>query len=218
MKKSYSRIARIVPLIALLVLFGICTAAGQDIIMKKNGDEIKVKVDEVLPDGIKYHKYENLDGPVYTMPKSDIFMIKYENGSKDVFNNAADQSTQPAAATTSNAAAGAPAIIYFYRPSKFIGGSAEIIVGTIVPDEVIVDLKNNHWFKKEYTNFGPRELVHGIYSVNEKRLNVDFEPGKTYYIRCSIMQGMGLQSQIELVDEAVAKKEMSGIKEQERAK
>jgi hypothetical protein len=49
-------------------------------------------------------------------------------------------------------------------------------------------------------------------------MNVSIEPGATYYIRCSIMKGMGLQSQLEMVDEETAKKEMNGLKEQMKAK
>jgi hypothetical protein len=142
-------------------------------------------------------------------------MIKYENGTKDVFGT-----DKTSAATTPEAvlSSGTPAIIYFYRPSKIIGSSPEIIVGTLIPDEVIVDLRNGHWYKSEYSYTGQRELVTGIYSINEGKLRVNIEPGKTYYIRCSIMKGMGLQSQLEIVDEETGKEEMNGLKEQERAK
>jgi hypothetical protein len=51
----------------------------------KNGDEIKAIVQEVGIDDVKYKKYENPSGPTYTLLKSDIFMIKYENGEKDIF-------------------------------------------------------------------------------------------------------------------------------------
>ena len=35
---------------------------------------------------IKYKKFENPDGPSYSILKSDVLLIKYENGNKDVFN------------------------------------------------------------------------------------------------------------------------------------
>lgn len=78
----------------VLVLFTGFIVTGQDVIVKKNGDEIKAKVEEVSITEIKYRKYENLTGPVYSIARSEIFMIKYENGSKDVFNE------QPAAVVT----------------------------------------------------------------------------------------------------------------------
>jgi hypothetical protein len=58
---------------------------AQDIITLKNGEEIKAKVQELGLDNVKYKKYENQAGPTYTLMKSNIFMIKYENGDKDVF-------------------------------------------------------------------------------------------------------------------------------------
>ncbi len=60
---------------------------GQDIIVQRNGEEIKAKVHEVLDTEVKYHKFDNLSGPLYTIRKADVFMIKYENGTKDVFSN-----------------------------------------------------------------------------------------------------------------------------------
>jgi hypothetical protein len=58
---------------------------GQDVIFLKNGGEIKAKVLEVLPDVVKYKKWDNQDGPSYSESKANIFMIKYQNGTKDVF-------------------------------------------------------------------------------------------------------------------------------------
>ena len=58
-----------------------------DIITLKNGDEIQGIVQEVGTDVVKYKKADNQTGPNYTIKKSDIFMIKYANGSRDVFNN-----------------------------------------------------------------------------------------------------------------------------------
>jgi hypothetical protein len=59
--------------------------SAQDIIIFKNGEEIKAKVTEVESIEIKYLKFDNQIGPVYTVNKADVFMIKYENGTKDVF-------------------------------------------------------------------------------------------------------------------------------------
>ncbi|MDR0737961.1 MAG: hypothetical protein LBF39_02690 [Prevotellaceae bacterium] len=74
----------------LIVAAIICSSAlfAQDIITLKSGDEIKAKVQEIGLDNVKYKKYENQAGPTYTLMQSDIFMIKYENGDKDVFKDA----------------------------------------------------------------------------------------------------------------------------------
>ncbi len=67
---------------------------SQDIIFLKTGDEIKSKVLEITSDQIKYKKWDNPDGPTYSTPKSDVFMIKYKNGSKDVFETTNNNSPQ----------------------------------------------------------------------------------------------------------------------------
>jgi hypothetical protein len=59
-----------------------------DYILLKNGEEIGGKVLEVGSTEIKYKKCDNPDGPTYTVNKSEVFMIKYQNGTKDVFSDA----------------------------------------------------------------------------------------------------------------------------------
>jgi len=58
---------------------------AQDIIYLRTGDEIQAVVNEVDLNVIKYKKFENQTGPTYTVEKSTVFMIKYKNGTKDVF-------------------------------------------------------------------------------------------------------------------------------------
>ncbi|WMX15636.1 hypothetical protein [Aureispira sp. CCB-E] len=69
--------------IATLINFNLI---AQDNIIKIDGSEIKVKVTEVQLDFIKYKRFDNINGPTYSIPKSNIFMIQYENGTKDLFN------------------------------------------------------------------------------------------------------------------------------------
>jgi hypothetical protein len=81
----------------ILITFciNIASVFAQDIITLKNGDEIKAKVQEIGISEVKYKKYENLTGPVYTLMKTDIFMIKYENGEKDVFATQSQPAQEP---------------------------------------------------------------------------------------------------------------------------
>ena len=74
-------------LTAFTALFLLTHCFSQDLILKKNGEEIKSKIIEVGTLEIKYKKFENPTGPTYSILKADVFMIKYENGTKDVFNN-----------------------------------------------------------------------------------------------------------------------------------
>jgi len=71
-----------------ICLAGSVTMSAQDIIVMKNGNEIQAVVQEVGVDVVKYKKYDNLDGPIYIKLKSEVFMIKYATGSKDVFSEA----------------------------------------------------------------------------------------------------------------------------------
>lgn len=59
-----------------------------DLMILKNGDEVWVNVIEIDPENIKYKKCDNPDGPIYFIRKSTVFMIKYKNGTKDVFSEA----------------------------------------------------------------------------------------------------------------------------------
>lgn len=58
---------------------------AQDIIIYKDGSEKETKVLKINANEIVFKKYSNLNGPEYTEAKSNIFMIKYEGGEKDVF-------------------------------------------------------------------------------------------------------------------------------------
>lgn len=63
------------------------TINAQDVIMYKNGDEVNAKVLSVSKQQITFKKTENINGPEYSEEISNLFMIKYKNGDKDVFAN-----------------------------------------------------------------------------------------------------------------------------------
>ncbi len=56
-----------------------------DNIILKNGEEISGKILEIGITEIKYKKCENINGPTYTIKKSDVLMIRYSNGTKEIF-------------------------------------------------------------------------------------------------------------------------------------
>jgi hypothetical protein len=76
---------RVIRILLALYCFNATALFAQDVITLKSGEEIKAKVQEISSNDVKYKKHESPDGPTYTLPKSDIFMIKYENGEKDIF-------------------------------------------------------------------------------------------------------------------------------------
>jgi len=75
-------------LYCLMVLFCVTGLYAQDIILKINGDEIRAKVTEIGINDVKYNRFDNLTGPIYTLSKSEIFKITYEDGSHDIFGKA----------------------------------------------------------------------------------------------------------------------------------
>jgi len=62
-------------------------SSAQDLIIYQDGSEKQAKVLKINNDNVVFKKYSNLNGPEYTESKSNIFMIKYEGGDKDIFNN-----------------------------------------------------------------------------------------------------------------------------------
>ena len=69
----------------LLALFSSNVFFAQDIIYKLDGSEIKANVTDILDDNVKYKKFDNPDGPTYSISTANIEKIKYENGSIDKF-------------------------------------------------------------------------------------------------------------------------------------
>ena len=53
----------------------------------RSGENILVKVIEVGTSEVKYKKIDNLNGPIFSILKSDLLIIKYENGTKDDFSS-----------------------------------------------------------------------------------------------------------------------------------
>lgn len=83
--------------VILLILTTLCCipfVQAQDIITTKDGKDIQSKILEVNANEVKYKKYNNLDGPTFTLSKSEILIVRYENGENEVFqehNNSVDK-------------------------------------------------------------------------------------------------------------------------------
>lgn len=75
---------RLIFLIPFFLLF-FSNSFSQDTIFMKDKSVVIAKVLEILPDYVKYKKYDNLDGPSYTELKADIMRIVYQNGTIDEF-------------------------------------------------------------------------------------------------------------------------------------
>jgi hypothetical protein len=75
--------------ISLLLVVVLCLAGlrvvAQDRMYKKNGEIIEIKLLRLSSTEITFKKFDNLDGPEYSIPKGDVVRIRYANGSSDVF-------------------------------------------------------------------------------------------------------------------------------------
>jgi hypothetical protein len=72
----------------LLLLLLICTVQRtfcQDIITTTNGNKINAKVLRINEHEIEYKPYNNQEGPIHTMQRSEIAVINYLNGTIDSF-------------------------------------------------------------------------------------------------------------------------------------
>lgn len=74
-------------ILGLLFVLGTMFAfvRAQDVIVLKNTDEIQVKVLEVASGTVRYVEWDFQDGPTRVINTSDIFVIKYQNGKKESF-------------------------------------------------------------------------------------------------------------------------------------
>ena len=111
---------------------------AQDIITKKSGEDVQAKVLEVTQTEVKFKKYDNLDGPTFTLAKTDLVLIRYENNTKDVFLNTEEKN---AAATTALATPPTAEELYAqgrldaqkYYKSYTGAGTATLVVSLISP-------------------------------------------------------------------------------------
>ena len=67
--------------------------SAQDIIVKRDGSTVMSKVMEIGPTEVKYKKWSNQDGPLYTISTSELLSINYANGEKETFEAAPAQTS-----------------------------------------------------------------------------------------------------------------------------
>jgi len=70
-------------------------AAAQDLLTRRDGTEVLVKVLEITPELVKYHRFDNPDGPLISVRKADVFRIKYANGTQEILSPLATSEALP---------------------------------------------------------------------------------------------------------------------------
>lgn len=80
------------------VLLLLCTLAvkAQDVITFSNGEEVAATITEVNDLKVKYKLFNNIDTTIRIAKTSSVFMIKYANGTKQVFGNPLSTTSQDA--------------------------------------------------------------------------------------------------------------------------
>lgn len=134
---------------ALIVSIGYLSA--QDVIICRNGDEITSKVLKISKTEIEYKKWNNQDGPTYTLEKAEVFMIKYQNGDKDVFKEtpaAPAQASNEQATNSNEQTAEAPSEPILATPAT---NNAELIAS--------------------YNNYNINEVLKSYYEINKIKNN-----------------------------------------------
>ena len=143
-------------IIALGVAF---SAAAQDIVTKKDGTDIRAKILEVNLDNIRYKSFSNLEGPTYTLPLSEILMIQYANGEREIINQSAPVPQQPAGQT--------------YATVETLPADTHIYASD--PSRIQPDMK--YWdYRKLYDKKDYRSLSNPRYSTGRAAFNLLF-PG-----------------------------------------
>ena len=75
---------RLIMILSALAFFAF-SAAAQDFVTKRNGEDIAAIVDEVGPDYVRFRLWDEPEGVTYTMLKNEILMIRYATGRNEVF-------------------------------------------------------------------------------------------------------------------------------------
>lgn len=112
--------------VALLSLTVAVSATAQDLLVKRNGEQLRVKVLKITKTKITYVR-QNTDTPVYTLPVKDVNYIEYPMGDRDVFGEGpkAEPTTKQGVAMQQQAAAATPQQAATDEPQKWHGAVPE---------------------------------------------------------------------------------------------
>lgn len=99
---------------ALLFCFiTVLSLQAQDVITKRSGEKLEAKVLEITLNEIKYKAFNNLEGPLYTIPKQEVLLIHYANNTTETFElNEATASTSNVISNKTEASTLSPTDLY----------------------------------------------------------------------------------------------------------
>ena len=150
-----------------------------DIILLRNGEEISAKILEIKVSEISYKKCNHLDGPTRSILKTDVFMITYSNGDKELFKEESNYKNTEKENDRTNAKTHAGGIVGFalsvlgiiggfiWWPICFALGIPAVILGIISTVE-----KRKSPEKWKNTAWGILSLIFGILLISLGVLSV----------------------------------------------
>ena len=162
----------LIPFMAIIQFYN--TSYSQDSIYLKNGSVLPSKVFELTTTEIKYKRFENLEGPIYTILKKDVSSIKYKNGTQEVITD-----VNVMASSSEN-----PATVFFLRKSGYAGSMAGYEI--FIDEKSICKLNNSKYIVREIPPV-MHNLSVQIYGKTSKKkaekLEITAASGETYYIQ-----------------------------------
>jgi hypothetical protein len=184
----------------LIFLFLVsCSGFSQDVIYQKSTtDSILTKIIEVNVDNIKYRKHSNLNGPIYTINKSELIKIVYSNGDIEHYN----QEKLKEFAT-----------VYIIRPKKM---GARLNGMTIYENEKIIGVLSANTYLSWKIEANNGEVIISSKGEGTDVLRINPKVGKTYYIKQGHKTGwIKARPKIEFIDEKEANKLLKKAKKAE---
>lgn len=75
----------------ILILTTVLRAQSQDVIHLLSNERIEAKITEVTGSWIKYKRFDNLDGPLFSVPQKEVQKVVYANGTEQTFREPVDK-------------------------------------------------------------------------------------------------------------------------------
>lgn len=154
-------------------------------------EPISSKIIEVNIDNIKYKKFSNLDGPVYTISKAEIEKIIYKNGDVENYKSEEDKNSENFAT------------VYIIRPkstSSWFNG-----MKIYENDKIMGILSSNTYLMWKLEGNG-KEVSISSKGEGTDILRINPKNGKTYYIKQGQKTGwVKARPTLEFIDESEAK-------------
>jgi hypothetical protein len=174
---------------------------AQDTLTIRSGENVIVKIIEVGSSEVKYKKIDNLNGPVFAILKSELYLIRYENGSKDDFSNIGK-----AANTQELYTQGYNDALKYYKSYKvtgntvllassfpfygfIFGGAAAALTSSAEPSDENLDYPDLSLMKYEYYAKGYKTAAKNI---KRKKILTNFLTGLAISIGSSVAIAVAL--------------------------